>query len=853
MGYSTSVSTAFDPADYTSWWTILFFFLHWAVAWTLRGCILRGWILPRYTRLKLLDLWERRKRNVLTYMVSLLVTTCALIFQVYGGWSILLQNYTSNANEVTSAAQLVSQSDIQWSTFSIQLICILMVWELIYRERIGWPLLLHHGLTLLFLQLLIVTYIAERQSILYLRFALLVAFFVTTNQLSLLSLICFRLKVLNPKIQRILFWFSAVQMFIIKSVLTGGCAGYYFLIVFSEENENGDNGYITFEDTAWGNFWRYMFLPVLFQTFVSHFYVCQLLLNLSQRQMTIIRPGMSVEALERMQREYRLAFLTLEAYENAPSSSSWCSASSSPKDGAATSRRRHYQTLLGSHSFFSNNYYYNTGGGGGGRKLGHSVVGGASRSFGFYGADQDIPTTWNDVLSAYPSSRDENLYDNHRRSVSPTERLRRQHRQQQPQHHERFDRDVDGTDVEDGEDESLRRTNQLYSAPVEVDTASFESSANSYTRKQQRQQQQKPSQHVLGALDVRRLFSTSLTYSNRSTAGAAFSDDAASIFHKSFGKDQQEAAAAAWSPKRSPSSKTPKQQPQDDSTQSQNQQQEEQQQEQPKDNVAPTSSNTNFVSIRGSFMLTSSSYTHQPPLEDVPEEEGPTISKSSSSNNSSASLNKLEPAKKERQSQQKDQEQGDEDDDLYAQSSPSSSSASSYIEPPPSVERDRSNAALPFAVIDVASKTRATPLEAPSGSENDDDDDDDDDGGGDEDDDGYATTTPRSNYPRKQRRPQESFDEVNLDDDEEDLRQIAIPDSSTTTTYDEASGFTRIQPFVVEPTRSRLTDAHHSVLPAYSEHLDLEANSSSLVEAPTDDTTNFELPGDDYDVYQMRT
>ena len=873
------MTSSFDPADYTSWWTILFFLLLWIVVGLFRICILRGCILPKFTRNKFLDLWERRKRNVLTYMVFTLGTTTALIFQVYGGWHILFQNYSKaamiNSNNGDSN---ISETDIQWSTFSIQLCCILYVWEVVYRERIGWPLLVHHGLTFVFLQLLVVAYIMEDQSILYLRLALFVAFFATTNQLSYISLFCFRLKVLNPKIQRSLFWISTVQMFLVKAALTGGCAGYYFILIFSMENNDEAGDYITFrDDTRWGNFWRYMFLPILFHTFVAHFYVCQLLLTLSQRQMTIIRPGMSVEALERMQREYRLAFLTLEAYENTPSSSS-----SSSAWNAVHNDRRHYQTLLGSHHYFSNNYYYSS------RKMGGGGDGVTSRNFGFYGADQDMPTTWNEIMSsAIPASRvdDDRLYFQQQQAYASQQQLQQAMPREQARSSGRpYFVDGGGGDRHDDPDEysflEEDHPRHMMMMDQDVDTTRTDdshshSNSNSPYYAQQQQAEQ-PRTHILGAMDVRRLFgsNTSRGVSRTDSSSAVVQEDADYVFHNSF---QQAAAAAAWTSSSSPprshkssssssSGRSPSsslssspasrrsipEEPAHDEYEDEygDEAVEEEQVEavlevkpQEEEMVAAVPSNsTNNVRIRGSFLLSTSHahYRHQPPLEDVPEE-GHSMSKSSSSNNSSL-MQQHSPQDQQPQPVQSMPED-DDDDDLYAQSSPSSSS-SSYVEPPPVLQREQKGD-LPFMVINVKSKNRGASSKASS--------------------DGNSTSLPSVAEEGSQDQHEhenddhhhhhaesQGFENVVILDEPQFGAPAAAPPDGTSRSY------TRLEPMVEESSRSvgvgsvgELPPHHHSVLPAYSEHLDLEANSSSLVEAPTTDT--FELPGEDYDVYQMRT
>jgi hypothetical protein len=72
------------------------------------------------------------------------MTTMAFVLQVYGGADILI-----NLEETTGSYRL------DWLSFAFQTISVLYIWELIYSEKIGVPLLIHHLLTVLLIQLLV--------------------------------------------------------------------------------------------------------------------------------------------------------------------------------------------------------------------------------------------------------------------------------------------------------------------------------------------------------------------------------------------------------------------------------------------------------------------------------------------------------------------------------------------------------------------------------------------------------------------------------------------------------------------------------------------------------------------------
>jgi hypothetical protein len=119
----------------------------------------------------------------LQQVMEIFVTSFSLIAAMYGGSDILWRSEDSTTLEKS-----------HWMLMSIQVISILYIWEILYRESFGWPLLIHHLMTLLFSQLVTATFSATKQFS-YIRFALILSFYATTEQLSFIALLFFRLNV----------------------------------------------------------------------------------------------------------------------------------------------------------------------------------------------------------------------------------------------------------------------------------------------------------------------------------------------------------------------------------------------------------------------------------------------------------------------------------------------------------------------------------------------------------------------------------------------------------------------------------------------------------------------------------
>lgn len=209
-------------------------------------------------RAKFIALDEEKRRNVVTYVVEPVVTTFALVAQIYGG------------QEILRFSDAPTQTQLDWVIMALQSIAVLYLWELIYRLRFGWPLLTHHLMTLLMLQLATCAFDVEQQ-IHYIRGGLMLGFYATTEQMSFVALFCYRMNVLE-KYQAVLFNISAAITFVIKLAVTVGSVVYYIHILRDGLFVNG-----------WGTFIKYSFLPLLAILFVAQLYACYVLRILARK------------------------------------------------------------------------------------------------------------------------------------------------------------------------------------------------------------------------------------------------------------------------------------------------------------------------------------------------------------------------------------------------------------------------------------------------------------------------------------------------------------------------------------------------------------------------------------------
>jgi hypothetical protein len=148
---------------------------------------------------------------------------------------------------------------------------VLYVWELIYRIKIGSSLLIHHLITILLCQLVAATFF-DTKNIMYLRFALMLGFYATLEQLSFVALFVYRLDLFLKK-RCLLFFIATGQALILKTIVMISSVAYYANVAYRGE----------FNGSAWGAFWKIAFIPLLFVLYGAQLYACHILYQLGRR------------------------------------------------------------------------------------------------------------------------------------------------------------------------------------------------------------------------------------------------------------------------------------------------------------------------------------------------------------------------------------------------------------------------------------------------------------------------------------------------------------------------------------------------------------------------------------------
>jgi hypothetical protein len=264
----TAVSTSssalyydlYSPFQY-QWSFINFFLAIWLLSVLFRQALLRMKYLDINNTFHGLD--ESKKRNGITYVMQVLVTTLAFILQIYGSLDILFRNKDTT-----------SQTRVEWMVFSIQAITVLYVWELCYRTQIGLPLLIHHLVTILLVQLSTATFF-DTNDIMWIRFAVLLGVYATTEQLSFVALFSYRLG-LYPAWHGVLFYAAAAQAFILKTIITVAGVGYIIIYFYASD-------YLDDDVTNWKWFWKICLLPLLIVLYASQLYACKIMYDLGSR------------------------------------------------------------------------------------------------------------------------------------------------------------------------------------------------------------------------------------------------------------------------------------------------------------------------------------------------------------------------------------------------------------------------------------------------------------------------------------------------------------------------------------------------------------------------------------------
>jgi hypothetical protein len=209
------------------------------------------------------ELSEDKKRNVLTYVMQLIITSMVFVLQVVGSWEILFLFEDST-----------SQDHLDLLAFAGQSLSVLYVWELIYREKIGLPLLIHHLLTLSVMQLLTASS-SDTSDLTYLRLLVIFGFYASTEQVTFIALFCFRLNIFSSS-HAFLFYAATAQAFILKTLLTAVLIVYYCIAFLARKTV--DN-----QPTSWKWFWKVCFIPLVALLYVSQMYACKILWSLRCR------------------------------------------------------------------------------------------------------------------------------------------------------------------------------------------------------------------------------------------------------------------------------------------------------------------------------------------------------------------------------------------------------------------------------------------------------------------------------------------------------------------------------------------------------------------------------------------
>eukprot|EP00565_Helicotheca_tamesis_P006189 CAMPEP_0185723908 /NCGR_PEP_ID=MMETSP1171-20130828/584_1 /TAXON_ID=374046 /ORGANISM="Helicotheca tamensis, Strain CCMP826" /LENGTH=243 /DNA_ID=CAMNT_0028391677 /DNA_START=52 /DNA_END=780 /DNA_ORIENTATION=+ len=192
-----------------------------------------------------------KQRNIVTYISELVVTSAALALQIYVGKDILF-GPTGNDDET---AQSNMENSQQLLFLSLQWISILYMWEFSYKLKFGKPLLWHHILTLLGIQLIIATLheyppsSSSPSSRFYLKCALILGFHATFDQSSYAALLLNHFK--KSSTWDNVFIAASIDRIIFKAALFLGGAYLYSTALLAGDLVSGDDG----EKTNWDKFW----------------------------------------------------------------------------------------------------------------------------------------------------------------------------------------------------------------------------------------------------------------------------------------------------------------------------------------------------------------------------------------------------------------------------------------------------------------------------------------------------------------------------------------------------------------------------------------------------------------------
>ena len=260
-GMSVQQRTPWDIYDVSHypWWCLNYFLIFWFLSNVTERFFL-GFADAR-TRSTFVGLDSNKRNNVVIYIIQIVGTTAALFLQIWGGIDVVFR-----WEDETSPAKM------ELLQVSLQLLVVLYIWELIYRKEIGLPLLVHHIVTIANMQLIAASFF-DTHAILYIRFAVLIGFHATTEQLSFVALYLYRMNA-YPRWQAFWFYFSGFQAFAVKTLVTVATAIYYIVLVRSGE--------VSFDDN-WGAFWIVFFPIMTVCLYGAQVYACRVLYLLGKK------------------------------------------------------------------------------------------------------------------------------------------------------------------------------------------------------------------------------------------------------------------------------------------------------------------------------------------------------------------------------------------------------------------------------------------------------------------------------------------------------------------------------------------------------------------------------------------
>ncbi|GAQ82811.1 hypothetical protein KFL_001250070 [Klebsormidium nitens] len=211
--------------------------------WALCGAAdygLRRWV-PAYR-----DLSPLKQRNVATYLLEILVTSAALVLTLTYDADILFFGRIGTLANATNAG------------IGLLLVATLYVFELIYRNETGFPLMLHHLITIVLVVLLVFSNADNAPSTearIAQRFSLLISLHASTEQLTFVGLAMYRLG--HPWAARVMK-ISTWQVLVVKLVinlLTWALLIDYYVTTYDEPSASRSG-------TNWHVVWPIM-LPFL--------------------------------------------------------------------------------------------------------------------------------------------------------------------------------------------------------------------------------------------------------------------------------------------------------------------------------------------------------------------------------------------------------------------------------------------------------------------------------------------------------------------------------------------------------------------------------------------------------------